>query len=182
MRQDVNIACVGDVMVDVFNNPDGSVRSVAPGGKCSNYAAAAAKTLGAQAHAIGLIGNDDWGRLCIGALDQVGVDRRFVAVTNEGPTGADFFVGDDWHMERGANWMLSADHVTRSLTTLHAEKPLTAVIVNQGVSSPASEAALQFCSLPTTTTSSWRSTWRPRPSKKRVVSTPTTSVEPTSWW
>lgn len=93
---------------------------------------------------VGLVGRDQWGAKCLRALDKVGVDRRYVGVTDHARTGADFFEGDDWRIERGANWLLSAEHVTRSLIALHAEKPLKALIVNQGISSPASEAALRF--------------------------------------
>jgi sugar/nucleoside kinase (ribokinase family) len=136
------IVCVGDMMVDVFTEPDGAWRAH-PGGKVCNYTAMA-RALGSASAAIGCLGADDAGRTLLAALGRLDVDTSGVMVHPSAPTGADFFEGGGWRMERGANWFLTPTHVRAALGALRASGGISAMIVNQGVAAPASEAAVQF--------------------------------------
>jgi ribokinase len=141
-RSDGMITCVGDMMVDVFTDPDGG-RRAHPGGKACNYAAMA-RVLGSPAATVGCVGADEEGRALLTALRSVGVDISGVRVDPRAATGADFFEHGAWRMERGANWHLTAEHVRAALDHLAAAANLSAVIVNQGVSAPAAEEAVRY--------------------------------------
>lgn len=134
------IACVGDVMVDVFAEP-GSEPRTHPGGKACIYAVTI-RALGLPAAVVGSVGDDDDWRTVRAALTGGGVDVSAVRVDPEAATGADFLKGGDWRMERGANWRLSPEHVRAALAGLPGG--LTAAIVNQGVPAPAAEAAIEL--------------------------------------
>jgi ribokinase len=57
-----------------------------PGGKGANVARAAAR-LGAQVSLVGRVGGDEFGRSCVAAVGDDGVDTGAVAVTPDEPTG-----------------------------------------------------------------------------------------------
>lgn len=57
-----------------------------PGGKGANVARAAAR-LGAEVGLVGRVGDDEFGRSCIAAVREDGVDAGAVTVTSDEPTG-----------------------------------------------------------------------------------------------
>ncbi|MDH3225662.1 MAG: ribokinase [Thermoleophilia bacterium] len=57
-----------------------------PGGKGANVARAAAR-LGAEVSLVGRVGDDEFGRSCVAAVSDDGVDTGAVTVTSDGPTG-----------------------------------------------------------------------------------------------
>jgi ribokinase len=136
------IACVGDIMVDVFVEQDGRSKAH-PGGKACNYAVMA-KAMGAAAAVIGCVGDDEHGRAILSELRKSGVDSTHVQLDPVEATGADFFESGTWRMERGANWNLTPAWVRQQLQLLQERGPLSALIVNQGVSATASEEAVLF--------------------------------------
>src|SRR5271166_563288 len=64
----------------------GSSARFAPGGKGGNQAVAAAR-LGAQVRMAGCVGDDDFGRRLLAALESEGVDAEKVRVAADAPTG-----------------------------------------------------------------------------------------------
>ncbi|WP_328785371.1 carbohydrate kinase family protein [Streptomyces canus] len=138
------IVCIGDLMVDVFTDGDGAQRRH-PGGKAAIYALTA-RALGAPAAVVGCLGADEDGAAVSGALRASGTDVSGVVVRKEETTGADFFEGGDWRMERGANWALTAQDVREALTGLsvRATDGVSAVIVNQGIALEASQEAVSY--------------------------------------
>ncbi|MGW6691575.1 carbohydrate kinase family protein [Streptomyces sp. NPDC054961] len=143
MRKNQMIVCIGDVMVDVFPGEQDAERRH-PGGKASIYAVTAL-ALGSPAAVLGCVGSDEDGGAIVEVLRTAGADVSTIVETEGEKTGADFFEADGWRMERGANWALTADHVRTGLTTLLArDAGIDAVIVNQGISLEASQAAVAF--------------------------------------
>ncbi|MDX2292329.1 MULTISPECIES: carbohydrate kinase family protein [Streptomyces] len=137
------IVCIGDVMVDVFRDEEGTERRH-PGGKASIYAVTA-RALGSPAAVLGCVGPDKDGAAVMDALRTAGADVSTIVELEGETTGADFFEAGDWRMERGANWALTADHVQEGLAALLAGGTrIDAVIVNQGISLEASQAAVTF--------------------------------------
>ncbi|MER6017221.1 carbohydrate kinase family protein [Streptomyces anulatus] len=137
------IACIGDLMVDVFpDGPTGERRH--PGGKAAIYAVTA-RALGSPAAVLGSVGPDADGRAVTEVLRGAGADISGI-VTREGTaTGADYFEADGWRMERGANWELTAADVEVALAKLlDGGGEVDAVIVNQGIPLEASQAAVRF--------------------------------------
>jgi sugar/nucleoside kinase (ribokinase family) len=135
------IIYIGDIMVDVFRDRDGSERRH-PGGKASNYAATTT-ALGGSAAVVGCVGTDKDGDRILHELDRAGVDVTEVQRVRNEPTGADFFEADTWRMERGANWELTGSQVRQSIEALSdRSSDIGAVVVNQGVSAEAAQAAV----------------------------------------
>ena len=64
----------------------GDTARFTPGGKGANQAVAAAR-LGADVRMVGCVGDDDFGRRLLAALDQETVDTKAVRQTTEAPTG-----------------------------------------------------------------------------------------------
>ncbi|MYH72168.1 MAG: ribokinase [Acidimicrobiia bacterium] len=77
------------IWLDRLPGPDETLRAqrmeAFSGGKGANQATAAAR-LGADAHMVGCVGNDDRGRWLLDVLNDSGVDTSFVRVVEE-PTG-----------------------------------------------------------------------------------------------
>ncbi|MFC9219906.1 carbohydrate kinase family protein [Streptomyces hygroscopicus] len=136
--------CIGDLMVDVFTEDDGTQRRH-PGGKAAIYAVTA-RALGAPAAVVGCLGADEDGATVVGALRASGTDVSAVVVRKEETTGADFFEASDWRMERAANWALTTKDVCDALTGLtgRATDEVSAVIVNQGIPLEASQEAVSY--------------------------------------
>ena len=65
-----------------------------PGGKGANQAVAAAR-LGAEIAMLGRVGDDDAGRLLLGALEEAGVATDDVLVTGDAPSGIALITVDD---------------------------------------------------------------------------------------
>ncbi|MFI5721536.1 carbohydrate kinase family protein [Streptomyces cyaneofuscatus] len=137
------IACIGDLMVDVFpDGPAGERRH--PGGKAAIYAVTA-RALGSPVAVLGSVGTDEDGRAVAGILQRAGVDISGIVKREGTPTGADYFEENGWRMERGANWELAADDVEVGLARLlDGGVEVDAVIVNQGIPLEASQAAVRF--------------------------------------
>jgi|GEM_PF-4435966 len=137
------IVCVGDLMVDVFSDGPGEQRRH-PGGKAAIYAVTI-RALGGDAAVVGCIGDDADGKAVSKALAVTGVDRSGVVVHSTEATGADFFEGGDWRMERGANWALTPEQVRSSLASLaDGGRNVDAVIINQGISLEAAQEAVGY--------------------------------------
>jgi ribokinase len=143
------IAVVGslnlDIVVRVPHHPApgetvlGSDHARHPGGKGANQAVAAAR-LGASVAMVGRVGDDDAGRLLLGALEEAGVDASGVHVTGEAPTGIALITVDDTGenaivVSPGANSRVSVSDVEAaagvlqeaSVLLLQLEVPLDAV-------------------------------------------------------
>ncbi|WP_405717488.1 carbohydrate kinase family protein [Streptomyces sp. NBC_00046] len=138
------IVCIGDLMVDVFTENDGTQRRH-PGGKAAIYAVTA-RALGAPSAVVGCLGADDDGADVIGSLSASGADFSAVVVREGETTGADFFEAGGWRMERGANWALTSKDVHAALTGLteRAGNDVSTVIVNQGIPLDASQEAVSY--------------------------------------
>ncbi len=80
LNEQPTIIGLGEVLWDLL--PDGKQFGGAP----ANFAYHA-KAMGAQAYVVSAVGSDDLGREILDALDRLEVDRRFVAVDAEHPTG-----------------------------------------------------------------------------------------------
>jgi ribokinase len=93
-----------------------------PGGKGANVARAAAR-LGAQVSLVGRVGDDEFGRSCVAAVSDDGVDAGAVTVTHRAPTG---FVAIELTEGRhrsvlyaaGANDHLAWTHIAPTLETM----------------------------------------------------------------
>ncbi|MFF5488104.1 carbohydrate kinase family protein [Streptomyces virginiae] len=141
------IVCIGDVMVDVFPAGEGGEEDAErrhPGGKASIYAVTA-RALGSPSAVIGCTGPDKDGADIREVLRLAGTDVSALVELDTESTGADFFEPEGWRMERAANWALTAEHVRDGLSDLATgDTGISAVIVNQGIPSQASEAAVTY--------------------------------------
>ena len=81
------------------------------GGKGFNQAVAA-RRLGADVSVTGRVGDDEFGRRFLAALDAEGIDRRAVAVDLSAGTGVASIIVDD----RGENAIIQAPRANRGLT------------------------------------------------------------------
>ena len=119
---------------------------IGPGGKGAN-AAVAVQRAGAAAVLVGCIGDDDFGRMEMAALQAEGVGVDVVEIHPEASTGVGIAMIDADGENTilgvlGANDYLSPDNVTHALT-LHREA-LGGVLVNFEVPEPAVAAAVQL--------------------------------------
>ena len=107
----IRFVAVGDLMVDVTASGKGhSARiSTVPGGSALNAATWAAE-LGADATAVGRIGEDAAGRLLLSELALRGV-RAEVSVDPEASTGTVLVVDGEIRADRGANARFAAEHL-----------------------------------------------------------------------
>jgi len=116
-------------------------RSVSPGGKGANQAAAAAAA-GARVKFIGAIGDDEHGRIAVRNLSSWGVDLSSLQVLARVPSGEAHLIVAESNAENlivvspGANEHLSPAHVARALETdrstvllTQLETPLTVLEV-----------------------------------------------------
>lgn len=99
-------------------------RSVSPGGKGANQAAAAA-VLGARVVMVGAVGDDDAGRRSLSALRGAGVDVTAVVVRDQAPTGLAVVTVDPTGentivVDPGANESLTVHEVSEAVS---ASKP-----------------------------------------------------------
>ena len=119
---------------------------IGPGGKGAN-AAVAVQRAGGAAVLVGCIGDDDFGRMEMAALQEEGVDVNAVAVHPEASTGVGLAMIDANGENTilgvlGANDYLTSDDVTRALA-LH-RNTLDGILVNFEVPEPAVAAAVQL--------------------------------------
>ena len=119
---------------------------IGPGGKGAN-AAVAVQRAGAAAVLVGCIGDDDFGRMEMAALQAEGVDVDAVAIHPEASTGVGIAMIDADGENTilgvlGANDYLSPDDVRRALA-LYRET-LDGILVNFEVPEPAVAAAVQL--------------------------------------
>lgn len=129
----------GDLMVDVFRDAGDERRHV--GGKAAIWATSAA-VAGAQTSVLGAVGRDATGDELLEVLRSLDIGTAHVVRTDE-PTGADYFEGGHWVMERGANWAYTADHVAAAVAESVAAGPVEAIVVGQGLDRPTAEQALR---------------------------------------
>ena len=119
---------------------------IGPGGKGAN-AAVAVQRAGGAAVLVGCIGDDDFGRMEMAALQEEGVDVNAVAVHPEASTGVGIAMIDANGENTilgvlGANDYLTSDDVTRALA-LH-RNTLDGILVNFEVPEPTVAAAVQL--------------------------------------
>jgi sugar/nucleoside kinase (ribokinase family) len=107
----IRFVAVGDLMVDVTASGKGhSARiSTVPGGSALNAATWAAE-LGADATAVGRVGDDAAGRLLLSELTLRGV-RAEASVDPEAPTGTVLVVDGEIRADRGANARFAPEHL-----------------------------------------------------------------------
>ena len=150
------IAVIGSVVIDLaVQTPRLPARGetlladnfkIGPGGKGAN-AAVAVQRAGAAAVLLGCIGDDDFGRMEMAALQAEGVDVSAVTIHPEASTGVGIAMIDADGENTilgvlGANDSLNPDDVTHALT-LHRET-LDGILVNFEVPEPAVAAAVQL--------------------------------------
>ena len=150
------IAVIGSIVIDLaVQTPRlptrgetllGNNLKIGPGGKGAN-AAIAVQRAGGAAVLLGCVGNDDFGRMEMAALQTEGVDVDAVAIHPEASTGVGIAMIDAGGENTilgvlGANDYLSSDDVTRALA-LHRDT-LNAILVNFEVPEPAVAAAVQL--------------------------------------
>ena len=150
------IAVIGSVVIDLaVQTPRLPTRGetlladnlkIGPGGKGAN-AAVAVQRAGAAAVLLGCIGDDDFGRMEMAALQKEGVEVDAVTIHPEASTGVGIAMIDPDGENTilgvlGANDYLSSDDVRRALT-LHRET-LDSILVNFEVPEPAVAAAVQL--------------------------------------
>ncbi|MBQ5927197.1 MAG: ribokinase [Clostridia bacterium] len=96
----------------------GSGFFTAHGGKGANQAVAAAR-LGGKVVMCACVGDDDFGKLAIQALQKDGIDTRFVRIVENTPTGTAVIVVVDGDnriiLDKGANACLSEQDVEKAL-------------------------------------------------------------------
>jgi sugar/nucleoside kinase (ribokinase family) len=111
-REPVRFLAVGDLMIDVVVAGRGhdAIARLAPGGTAANTAVWAA-SLGAEATALGSIGDDAGGRLLRAELVRRGVEPLFV-VDATNPTGTFVVADGELHVDPGANATLSLSVLT----------------------------------------------------------------------
>ncbi len=119
---------------------------IGPGGKGAN-AAVAVKRAGAAAVLVGCIGDDDFGRMEMAALQKEGVNVDAVAIHPEASTGVGIAMIDADGENTilgvlGANDYLNPNDVAQALA-LHQDT-LNAILVNFEVPEPAVAAAVQL--------------------------------------
>ena len=150
------IAVIGSVVIDLaVQTPRlptvgetllGDNFKIGPGGKGAN-AAVAVQRAGATAVLVGCIGDDEFGRMEMAALQAEGVDVGSIAIHAETPTGVGIAMIDADGENTilgvlGANDYLGPDDVIRALT-LHRDM-LDGILVNFEVPEPAVAAAVQL--------------------------------------
>ncbi len=117
---------------------------MALGGKGANAAVALAR-LGAEAHMIGCVGDDDAGRAALATLGAEHVSAGGVVVTRQTPTGLAVILVDDRGENTilvaiGANLELGAESVEAALAPLWGT--LDALVVNFELAEPAVASAI----------------------------------------
>jgi ribokinase len=107
----IRFVAVGDLMVDVTAAGKGHSARIAtvPGGSALNAATWAAE-LGADATAVGRVGNDAAGRLLLSELRLRGV-RADVSIDPQARTGTVLVVDGEIRADRGANARFAAEHL-----------------------------------------------------------------------
>ena len=150
------IAVIGSVVIDLaVQTPRLPTRGetlladnfkIGPGGKGAN-AAVAVQRAGAAAVLVGCIGDDDFGRMEMAALQAEGVDVDGVAIHSEASTGVGIAMIDADGENTilgvlGANDYLSSDDVKRTLASYR--DTLNGILVNFEVPEPAVAAAVRF--------------------------------------
>jgi len=131
----VRLVAVGDLMVDVVVTGGGhdATARLGPGGTAANVAAWAA-SLGAEAVAVGAVGNDAAARFLRAELGRRGVEALF-ATSTRGRTGTFVAADGALHVDRGANAALTPDE-------LPAIPPADATLVSGYLSGDVVAAAL----------------------------------------
>ena len=107
----IRFVAVGDLMVDVTASGKGHSARIAtvPGGSALNAATWAAE-LGADATAVGRVGDDAAGRLLLSELALRGV-RAEVSIDPDAATGTVLVVDGEIRADRGANARFTPEHL-----------------------------------------------------------------------
>ena len=107
----IRFVAVGDLMVDVTASGKGHSARIAtvPGGSALNAATWAAE-LGADATAVGRVGDDAAGRLLLSELALRAV-RAEVSIDPNAPTGTVLVVDGEIRADRGANARFTPEHL-----------------------------------------------------------------------
>lgn len=120
--------------------------NVGPGGKGANAAAAIAK-VGARSIMIGKLGDDDFGRVILRALEKESVDCSSIGIDAAQQTGTALIMVNDQRentilVVMAANDLVDGAYVDASLTTHQAD--LSAILVDFEIPESGVAAAVQF--------------------------------------
>jgi ribokinase len=119
----------------------GSAARFTPGGKGANQAVAAAR-LGADVRMVGCVGDDDFGRQLLAALDAEGIDADAVRTVTSVPTGLAMIAVD----QAGENLIIVAPGANRQVGPADADKAATnssdILVISAEIPAPAITRAL----------------------------------------
>ena len=79
-----DIIAVGEILIDLVGTGDLQFSGTVGGAPCNALAQAA--KLGSRTAFIGMVGDDAFGRACAHQLDELKIDRTYLAVTQQADT------------------------------------------------------------------------------------------------
>ena len=88
-----DIIAIGEILIDLIGTGPLQFRGTVGGAPCNALAQAA--KLGSRTAFIGMVGQDAFGRICAGQLDELGIDRTHLAVTDRADTTLAFVTLDE---------------------------------------------------------------------------------------
>jgi len=150
------VASIGSLMADVAiftprmpitgETLIGYGSKIGPGGKGANVAAALAR-LGASSLMIGKVGEDDFGRMELRALQAQGVDTSAIGIEPTLQTGQAFIMVNDQKentilVAMGANDAVYGEYIVSALTA-HRER-LSAIVIDFEIPEAGVTAAVRF--------------------------------------
>lgn len=87
-----DIIAVGEILIDLVGTGDLQFSGTVGGAPCNALAQAA--KLGSRTAFIGMVGDDAFGRACAHQLDELKIDRTYLAVTQQADTTLAFVTLD----------------------------------------------------------------------------------------
>ncbi len=111
-----DIIAIGEILIDLIGTGPLQFRGTVGGAPCNALAQAA--KLGSRTAFIGMVGQDAFGRICAGQLDELGIDRTHLAVTDRADTTLAFVTLDEngerdftFYRRPGADTLLCVKHL-----------------------------------------------------------------------
>ena len=115
-----DIIAVGEILIDLVGTGDLQFSGTVGGAPCNALAQAA--KLGSRTAFIGMVGDDAFGRACAHQLDELKIDRTYLAVTQQADTTLAFVTFDEsgdrsfsFARKPGADTQLRWEEVDKSL-------------------------------------------------------------------